>query len=285
MDTKKKMNINEYESEYKEYKKMNKFCQCFIEDGKRKGQRCYKYNCFSHKKQTLEIIQKEKESMKLIGIRFPCRARIKKEKGHGYDTCGRVNCKFHSIICDILELPDAFFECEKYYNQSINKPFSTKDLIEFYELSFENIEHNDYKSKYGSFLKKLLSFFQDNIIEQKWFLIAYIGHVLDTRCARKTIMANKQFQKIFSGKIEQCINATINETNVEYISYFQSSFTADINKKYILKSRNKKYNILLFKLIIKIFLLYRKTLAITYMPGGKLFLEAQERFYKNAVEY
>jgi hypothetical protein len=81
------------------------------------------------------------------------------------------------------------------------------------------------------------------------------------------------------------MNCPIDEDNIEYITYFQTIFTTDPDKKYITKKNNKKYNIIIFKLITKLFILYRKTLSYTYRPGGKFFLEAKERFYKNAVDY
>jgi hypothetical protein len=188
-------NINEYYNEYKEYKKKNKFCQCFIQNGNRKGQRCYKYNCFFHKKQTLEIFQKEKESIKLIGMRFPCRARIKKEIGHGYENCGRLNCKFHSIVSDILELPDVFLKGEDYYSQQINKKKSTKDFIEMYEFSFKNIEYETFKNKIIPFLQNIIFIFLESILlEQQFFLFSYFFHILDTHCSRTFLNKNQKFK-------------------------------------------------------------------------------------------
>jgi len=281
------MNNNDYHTEYKEYKKKNKFCQCFLQNGKRKGERCYKYNCFSHKNQTLEIFQKEKESIKLIGRRFPCRARIKKEIGYGYENCGRVNCKFHSIVSDILELPDAFFKAEEYHVQDVYKPHSTKDFIEMYEFSFKNIEYKTYKKKIVPFLKKTMNTFVDflSLQKQKFFLFSCIFHLLDTPCFKKITIKHHKFKTVCLDRLEHCMNCPIDEDNIEYITYFQTIFTTDPDKKYITKKNNKKYNIIIFKLITKLFILYRKTLAYTYRPGGKLFLEAQERFYKNAEDY
>ena len=286
MYTQKNMNMNEYHTEYKEYKRLNKFCQCFIENGKHKGPRCYKYNCFFHKKQTLEIFQKEKESIKLIGMRFPCRSLIKKEKGHGYENCGRINCKFHNNISDILEFPDEFLKEENEYNQHHNKKHSSKYLIEMYERSFKSIICEEYEKKFTYFIVDLLQHIISSFgLKNKFFCAIYIFHLISTPYGEKMLDTKLKFRSVVLNRIYIFSNTPITEESVNYVSYLRHNFTYNPDAKYILKSKNKKYNIFLFKLIVKMFIMYRKSLAYTYMPGGKLFLEAQERFYKNAVEY
>lgn len=283
MYTQKNMNMN---SEYKEYKKMNKFCQCFIENGKRKGQRCYKYNCFFHKKQTLEIFQKEKESIKLIGMRFPCRSLIKKEIGHGYENCGRINCKFHNNISDILQFPDEFLKEENKYNQNNIKKYTSKYLIEMYEQSFTNIIYKEHLKTYSNFFKDLLNYMEyESDIKSKFFCAIYIYHLLSTPYCKKMMDNHSKFRSVVYNKINEFFNYSITEENVNYINYFQHNFTCNPDKKYILKSKNKKYNLFLFKLMINLFMLYRKTLEYTYRPGGKVFFEAQKSFYETALEY
>ena len=272
----KDMNMNEY-------KKRNKFCQCFIENGKRKGQRCYKYNCFFHKKQTIKIFQEERESIKLIGMRFPCRSLIKKEKGHGYETCGRINCKFHNNISDILKLPDEFLKEENKYNQSHNKKYYSKYLIELYERSFTNVDYKEQLKIYANFFKYLLNYIEDEYdTKNKFFCVIYIFHLLSTPYGKKMLDKHPKFRATILNKINDFSHEN-GKTLVNYVSYFRHNFTYNSDAKYILKSKNKKYNVFLFKLVVKMFIMYRKSLAYTYMPGGKLFLEAQERFYETAL--
>lgn len=281
MDMYTQKNMDKY---YKEYKIQNKFCQCFIENGKRKGQRCYKYNCFFHKKQTIRIFQEEQESIKLLGMRFQCRSLIKKERGHGYENCGRINCKFHNNISDILEFPDEFLKEENKYNQSHIKKYTSKYLIEMYERSFTNINYKEHFKTYTNFFKDLLNYMEDEFdIKNKFFCAIYIYHLLSTPYGKKMLDKHLKFRSVVYNKINEILNYSITEQNVNYVNYLKHNFTCNPDKKYILKSKNKKYNVFLFKLMINLFILYRKTLEYTYRPGGKVFLEAQESFYETAL--
>jgi hypothetical protein len=278
--------VTGYENEYKEFKMEFKFCQCIITRGKRVGKRCYEYaniDC-GHKLQTLNIIKKEKESIKLIGKRHPCRARVKKEIGHGYEKCGRINCKFHYIVSDILNLPDTFLEYENLYNQSHTEKYSSKELIEMYEYSYEKTDFEKYKIKFCKFLKKFINKFETfSCMRQKYFLFSYIIHLAaDTPSGRLLMNENQRFKNVVLNKINDCLTMEITNDNCILVTYIQATFTSNPDKKYLTKAKNTKHNIFLFKMMVKLLITYQNTLKYTYMPGGKMFIEAKKDFYKNA---
>jgi len=277
------MNINkyfEYEPEYEQYKTEFKFCQCIIKKGIRQGQRCLEYyniDC-KHKLDVLKTIKKEKDSIKLIGERHSCRARIKKEIGHGYEMCGRINCKFHSIVSDILNLPDEFLQYENNYNQSCMDKYSSKTLIKFYEYSYKKNNFVQYRNKFCKYLKKVFDFIYSDI---KYLTISYVFHLLDTPFGKKVRDAHPKFKNVALDRMNHCLTTEIDDNNVIFISYIQATFTQNPDKKYLTKAKNKKYNIFLLKMMTKIIISYQNSLKYTYIPGGKVFLELQKDFYEN----
>ena len=119
-------------------------------------------------------------------------------------------------------------------------------------------------------------------IKNKFFCVIYIFHLLSTPYGKIMLDKHPKLRATVLIKINRFSHEN-SETLVNYVSYLQHNFTHNPDSKYILKSKNKKYIVFLFKLVIKMFIMYRKSLAYTYMPGGKLFLEAQERFYETAL--
>ena len=241
------------------------------------GRICYKdIKLCCKNKHRMSNIEKELQeiaSIKLIGKRYPCRAQVKKEVGSGYANCGRVNCKFHNRISDILNLPEIF--CQ--YENNCQMIPTTDYFIEMYEMAHENFTQ-EHLVIFKDFLLDLFSMFGTLKKTTRFLFIAYLFHLLDTPVLKATFL--KKCNRFKSTAIERLnyifesneICKMIRTEHSDFFSYMRHTFTADPNKKYFTKSKNTKYNMFLFKMSVKLFIAYQKSLEYTYRPGGSLYL-------------
>jgi hypothetical protein len=111
--------------------------------------------------------------------------------------------------------------------------------------------------------------------------------MIDTHCARIVLTRTQHFRNASIFKLKYILESDEISTQIrtdhhEFFSYMRDTFTDDINKKYFTKSKNTKYNIFILKMAVKLFIMYQKSLAYTYRPGGPAYIEAQENFYRMA---
>ena len=200
-------------------------CQYVFPSSGRTCNKDIRYCCKNkHRMCNIELELQEMASIKLIGIRHPCRALVKGQKGKVYDKCGRVNCKFHNRISDILNLPDIFCQYEIDYHT-----IPTIDqLIEMYENA-----HEHFSPEYGDILKtfllNLIDMFSHCKLPIKFLSIAYIYHLIDTPCGRATFDKNSRFRFTCIEKLKYILESEeisneIRANHHEFFSYMRDTF-------------------------------------------------------------
>jgi len=254
-------------------------CPFVLTRGSRIGQNCDRINCKSpnHILEKLKQTQeKEREQEKRLHVTHPCR----KQDVNGI-VCGRLDCLEHIRISDFLNLPDVFFEIEES-----NYDFSySLRLIEMYNFSTQNTSDKEYKNEFVIFIQNHLNMITHKTDKRvKCLYIVYLYHLFDTPNVKFFIKKYSYFNESIGRLLYELKEDNMHDPSVSFfVSYMESTFTSDINKKYLRKIKNNtRRGWFLIRVLVKLSILYRTSLMYTYRPGGPAYLEAEARFYKLA---
>jgi len=247
-------------------------CPFISTRGPRLGQQCDRINCKSPN-HILEKVkrshQKEREKEKRLHISHSCRVYITDNV-----VCGQLDCQEHVRISDFLNLPDVFFQIEES-----NRDFSySSRLIEMYKYSIQNIPDEEYKNEFVKFINNHLDLYKSINKKVRCLYCVCLFYIFDTPNARYFRNKYPKFNKSIGEKIRELVDDNIHDKNISFcILYIQSTFTSDITKKYLRKSRNNTRRAwFLIRVLAKFNILYHK--SINRPP---LYLGTFERIFKS----